>query len=365
MKKATAILLAGILILSLCACGAGRGKTVDLSNYVNVTFSGKDLGGRASVSFDKEQFLLDNVNNISFNQKNLKVYRELYGSRDDSAASAILRYFSVDVEPGRRLANGDEVEVVWTFDTEKLETYFKWDYVCTPRTFTVSGLPEAPTFDPFEDLELLYNGNAPYAEVSLHPVVAVIEDRGTYSIEPSTGLKNGDQFTVTFSCEDDRDMISQHSAYPSAREKTYTVSGLNTYVQSIDTISDEDFDQLIDDALSNVWVSGYGVYRDAKYCGYYFFSAKDQPARDVHSDPVANAICFIFRHPDSDDDDARTVYTVVVLENILVDESGAIINRKHEMWKLHNTFTSDTEVKAAFVGVYDEIMHCTDCTTFG
>jgi len=341
--------------------------TVDLSQYVSVHFSGVNLGGRSNVEFDKERFLLDHIHNISYNPANLAVYRELYGNTDVSAASAILKYIHVDTAPGTKLSNGDSVELVWNIDTEKVQTYFLLDYICPSRSFPVSGLPEAASFDPFDSIDVSFSGTAPFGEAHFfdfdpHP-------SGIYSIAPETGLKNGDQVTVHFSCREKEEMISLHGEYPSATEMTFTVSGLPTYVQSPDEIPAADFDKLVSYAADMVWVTGFGVYQDAEFCGCYFYTAKDQPAHGVHflkwcGTPVGNAVCFVFRHPRDSENDAPTVYTVYALENLQLDENGSLINNRHEMWKYSDDYTSVEELRAEFSDRLSDVMRCLDCTNF-
>ena len=209
---------------------------INLNNYISVKFEGDNLAGYGSVSFDKEQFLLDHIGNISFNKENVQVYRELYGNTDKSAANAIIRYISVGLDKHNKLSNGDTVNTVWRIDTEKVETYFEWDYVCTSESFTVSGLKDADVFDPFERLEVTFSGTAPYGSANAYNYGN--DYGGTYKVTPNNNLKNGDNVTVTYSCSDKATMVTNYGKYPSSFEKTYTVSGLKAYPLSIDDFSD-------------------------------------------------------------------------------------------------------------------------------
>ncbi len=115
-------------------------SVINLNNYISVKFSGTDSEGYGSVAFDKEKFLLDHIGNVSFNKENLQVYRELYGYPEKSAANTILKYISVSLDKVYNLSNGDTVKVVWEIDTEKVETYFVWDYICPSVSLAVTGL---------------------------------------------------------------------------------------------------------------------------------------------------------------------------------------------------------------------------------
>ena len=342
---------------------------INLNNYVSVEFEGNNLAGYGSVKIDKEKFLLDHIGNISFNQETLQVYRELYGNADTSAANAILKYISVSLTKSSKLSNGEAVEIVWKLDTEKIETYFVWEYTYSSQSYTVEGLTDAETFDPFENVDVTFSGTAPYAEASVYGYGASYG--GTYTVTPNNNLKNGDTVTVTFACEDNPTMIAQYGKYPSSYEKTYTVSGLTTYVQSISEISAADFDKLLENAIEKIWVIGYGNYKDAKYCGNYFYTAKDQPAHGVYflqwcGMPVGNAVCFVFEHPSDfyGQEATGTAYTVIALENLTLDENGNLVYEKHEMWQMSQTYDSSSAVTDAFVGVFDEIMNCANNVSF-
>ena len=342
---------------------------VDIANYVSVKFEGKNTAGRGSVKFNKEKFLLDHIGNISFNQENYQVYKELYGDTDTSAANAILKYVSVQLTKSSGLSNGDKVETVLKINAEKVDTYFVWDYTFSPQSYTVEGLSEAKSFDPFENFKLSFSGIAPYAEISTTNYAS--NRGGAYSVTPSSNLKNGDTVTVKYTCEDKKTMIARYGEYPASYEKTYTVSGLDTYVQSIDEISDSDFEKLVANARENIRVIGYGIYRDAKYCGNYFYTAKDQPAHGVYflqwcGHQVGNAVCFVFEHPTDLDkpESSGTTFTVIALENLMFDENGNLVYNKYEMWQMSQKYKSQDAVTEAFVGVFDDIMHCDNNVTF-
>lgn len=342
---------------------------IDLTNYVSVKFEGNNMAGYGSARIDKEKFLLDHIGNVSFNQENIQVYRELYGNTDTSAASAILKYISVSLTKSSNLSNGDIVETVWTVDTEKIETYFVCDYKHCAQSYTVEGLTDAETFDPFENVELTFSGTAPYAEASVYNYGS--NYGGTYSVTPNSNLKNGDTVTVKYTCKDKATMIALYGKYPASCEKTYTVGGLNTYVQSISEVSDSDFEKLLTNAREEIWVIGYGNYKDAKYCGNYFYTAKNQPAHGVQflqwcGFPVGNAVCFVFEHPSdfNTQEGSRTAYTIISLENLMFDENGNLVYKKHEMWQMHQKYDSQDAVTEAFIGVFDDIMHCDNNVDF-
>lgn len=250
MKKFISLFLIVIMIFSLYACSSDYNENdtnsknsnetisvnsnntdnstndsaqINLNKYVSVEFKEYNLAGYGSVKFDKEAFLLDHIKNVSFNEENLAVYKELYGSTDESAAKSILNYISARLEKKNKLSNGDTVQLVWEIDTHMVNTYFKLDYICSEQTFTVTGLKDADSFDPFEKVKVYFLGTAPYGKAEVYNYGT---NYGRYGVTPAENLKNGDKVTVTFYCDDKSIMIEKYHMYPSAYEKIYIVSGL-------------------------------------------------------------------------------------------------------------------------------------------
>lgn len=248
---------------------------ISLNDYVTVTFSGKDLAGYATAKFDKEQFMLDHINHVSFNEENLQVYRELYGYDSKSAISSSLRFVSVSVKPSYDLSNGDKVEIVWIIDEEKLNNYFNCNYEYSAETFVVTGLTEPATFNPFDELQVSYSGIAPYGSVKVYS--AGRNYGGTYTVTPDKNLKNGDKIIVKYNCDDKATMVANYGKYPSVYENTYTVSGLKEYPLKISDISNEilsNVDKLVQNYFSNYKTDAEILsgqkFKSAKVAGYAF-----------------------------------------------------------------------------------------------
>ena len=371
MKKVVTIFVILITMLFASACSSEEikpndeeAKEINLNKYVEVTFNGNNLAGYGSVSFDKEQFLLDNIDNISFNKENEQVYKEIYGNVDKSPANEVLKYITVRLDKSNKLTNGDTVEIVWDINDEKISTYFVFNYEFSSQTFTVANLVDAETFDPFEKIKLSYSGIAPYGEARVTDYE--YGQMGTYEITPNGNLKNGDTIKVSYLCEDKSAMVQQFGTYPNCFEKEYIVEGLQSYVQSLEEVSSEQYEKLVENALSHIWVLGYGQYKDATYLGNIFYVAKDELAHGVHflqwcGLPVGNAICFVFERPKEIGygTEVKQVYTVIALENLIINENGELDYSRYDMWE-YRTYDSKEDVKEALIGVFNEIMHCSD-----
>ena len=125
MKKSISIVIMTISLFLLYACSpennSKSGETINLNDYVKVSFSGFNQAGIADVYFDKESFMLDNIDNVSYKKESEQVYKELYGKTDKSAAYEVLRFIKVNVDNSYHLNNGDKVKLFWNIDEDKIE----------------------------------------------------------------------------------------------------------------------------------------------------------------------------------------------------------------------------------------------------
>lgn len=348
------------IVTSTSSVSAENTSMIDLSNYITVTFEGKDMAGYATVTFDKERFLLDNINKVSFKEENMQVYNDLYGYVDESAASAMLSFINVKLDVVNKLSNGDTVQVLWELDSDKILSYFNVNYIHPPKTYVVTGLENPDTYDPFENLTVQFSGISPYGTASCSSSYDYYG--GTYTISPSSNLKNGSKVKVTYNCQDNATMMELYGTYPSVLEKTYTVKGLSSYVKSTDEISDDQYNQMVADAAQHVYVPGYGYYSDATYCGNFFFTSKGDPNDYYYSygKTLGNMIFLVFSHPsDWDDSYSRTVYSVIRLDNIIIDSYGNISYFSYDFTNFDSYYENEKELKALANG-YKSDMKFTD-----
>lgn len=195
--------------------------TVDLFDYVSVSFTGINGYGTAVLDVD-DSFPYDS-----------DVYFE--------------------VSPTDGLSDGDEVTVFaranyWS--SSDLTDYFIQQYGKAPetleKTFTVDGLGEGESFDPFDYIELSIEGISPEGRLSCNiKEQSGIMDGVTADISQTSGLANGDDVTVTLTYGYDSDDTYLRSRWaeqgmtPTATQKTYTVEGLPAYVTQLDQITDD------------------------------------------------------------------------------------------------------------------------------
>lgn len=271
---AAVLLIAVVIVVGVIAANASR--TVNLNKYLEITVSGYDGYGNASVSIDWAGIEEKYGKKLSFTGKAKKEFKQLLESMQPIDTLRASVGISLDKYSG--LTNGDSVSYTWNIDEEELGKYLKCKVKYTDDTYEIDGLTEVEKFDPFLDLEVTFTGIAPngYAEYRYSGT-----DYFNFSCDKYGGLKNGD--TVTYSL-DRRDMeyyINNYGKIPEKLDNAYTVSGLPEYIDEYADLTEEFIGTLKseseDTILANV-ASRYGqnyAMNNLAFAGYALLSKKD------------------------------------------------------------------------------------------
>lgn len=323
--------------------------TINLNKYLEVSFDGYDTVGRATVEFDVEQFENDYEKKLSAitskKSSGLSKYMDqeaymeaLFDSYDTSSASSTFLSNCVNggLDQSDSLSNGDVVTYKWSCDDDyALETYgYKLKY--EDVEYTVEGLEEAATFDPFDGIEVTFEGIAPNgsADVNGEAKNKVAQDF-RYDIDKYNGLSNGDTVTLTVSMYYDDPVeycINNYGLIPSPLEKTYTVEGLDSYIRSLSDVSEDSLKEMQSQAediynanVAQNWGDGETL-KSLTYIGSYLLTNKN-PDDYWGSD---NALYLVYRaqvnnYYSNDGDtynEINNIYWYTMYTNLLVNPDG-------------------------------------------
>lgn len=129
-----------------------------------------------------------------------------------------------DVDKDKDLKNGDKIEVEFDFDHKRAE---EDGYVFEPisKVYTVEGLKEVETLDPFSFAEVTFEGYDGYGEADwvLKGEFPNINNP-KFSLEDKDELKNGDKIKLEFSYDEEKSEAEGYLYSP--LEKEYEVQGL-------------------------------------------------------------------------------------------------------------------------------------------
>lgn len=311
--------LASVVILN-------RKTTIDMKDYVQVSFQGMNTVGTADV--DVDWMSLDN--------------KALADSGNFLGDSVLLEAaMKVDATPTEGLSNGDTVTVSVSCDESTAER-LKLKFVNTSVDYTVSGLPDGVETDVFADLSVTFDGIAPGGTVSLKNNSTDDFVKGvSFSADPSNGLSNGDTVTVT-AHYNEQNAVDQLRVVPETT-KTYTVSGLDAYVSSYDQLDQDTIDQLTQQSKDTIdtdllaarysyTIAAYGsfqyeveeesiVFTDVSLQTTYFAAAKPDAYTTRNNELVQ---VFKITATDSKSPDGITFYYSVGYRDFILKGDGTI-----------------------------------------
>lgn len=325
-------LIVGIIALAAVAAVClflflNRKPAINLNDYMTISAEGVDGYGTAVCEFDYEAFEQKNAGKIKINEKNseIKAYMSLFGADNDALVTELAQMsISYELDKTSNLSNGDIVTLTWNCDM--LEEYFNCKFKYSDIEYTVKGLTEMETFDPFEGVDVEFSGTAPngYADIIVNSGSEAVNSL-YYSLDKNNGLSNGDVVTVTISygndvaaaCAEDFGMV------PSETSKEYTVEGLDSYTASIDGITANTENLMKNQAqnafteyVKNMWVPGEEFVEKMTYLGKYFLAAEDRNAADQN-------VCYLVYKIDVINNDGKlSFYYYTAFYNITSEKDG-------------------------------------------
>ena len=272
-----------------------RPTSVDMKDYVKVSYTGCDGHGKASISIDRDKFIKDYENKISFTSEYKDKMKRAWGPLADAAMEEegpakefLSQCVSVTCENTEGLSNGDKLDIKIEINEKNLK-YFKVKAEDSEFKYTVKGLAEVSTFDAFEGLEISFSGFDQHgvAEVTKQKSDGVFSDIDYY-IDDNRDLSLGDEVLVKLrvSGQTDQDAIieklsQEYGMVPEAFEKTFKVEGLDEYVakyESMDLKFVDQMDKKIGDELDKQIEGNYTdneINMGKELIGHFFASAKD------------------------------------------------------------------------------------------
>lgn len=248
-KRNKIIVLSAGIVLGLCAIIAILASmlkpSIDLNKYTTVSIDGYNAVGQAGVTFDYAKFEKDYGKNLEkiVRKKHIECFK-------DSATEQFLTD-CVDgaLDKETELSNGDVVTYKWNCNDEVARSVYGYKLKYEDIEVKAEKLEEAKTFDPFEGIQVTFDGVAPngYAYVEGNPSASAAQQFG-YELDKSEGLSNGDTVTVTACMYDEDDptdyCLRAYGMVPESLTKTYTVNGINSYIKEISEISDESLKEM-------------------------------------------------------------------------------------------------------------------------
>lgn len=244
MKKYLLIVLGLLSLLVLTSCANAK----DLSDYVDVSFSGVNTKGKISYSIDLEKLLLDEANNDrSKAMSNLEELAALDGA------------YKIVVDKTDNLSNGDKVKVVVTVDENKTKKYKSGE-----KVIEVEGLEEAKritTKDVEQHLVLNFNGVSGRGVAKIDNVFDSPLNSVKFTVENDGQLKNGDKAKIVLSKQDEESLLQMGYLPEEGFNPTFEVKGLKIVAANAKDIANlADIERMIDEGIKRKYQDFYAEY---------------------------------------------------------------------------------------------------------
>src|SRR5574344_1293945 len=205
---------------AVCCIFSGCGEeTVNLADYIEVSFSGNSGSGTASTSIDYTALRQKIESNVS---------KDMDLTTRESAESDFIYAINTDLSESYGLTNGDKITLTATCDTE-LGKFLNINFVCQPKEIEVSGLTETQEVDVFKDITVKFSGTSPAGKAQ---IVNNSTDKFVkeiyFSLDKSSDLSNGDTVTITADVSSYEE--ENYGCVAKTTEKTFKVEGLDEYM---------------------------------------------------------------------------------------------------------------------------------------
>lgn len=306
------------LVLVLLIVIALHKPTVNLNDYLKVTYGGYDGGGVAYTEIDWNSMKEDFENKISYK-------RGMAQTGGMTPIDIIMEYTNANIEgKNEKLSNGDKVSYTWKVDKDAIAKLIKCKIKYSDGSKKVSGLKEMELFDPFKNLKVTFSGVEPNGEADIEYNGDMLSEYD-FTCDKTSGLKNGDKIKISLT-EDAGYYVDQYNKEPSVLEKEYKVKNLGKYLSKIKEVDTDGMNSARAKAQKSIsdmvdyWSEDVTLDK-VSYAGDYLQVAKDS---DDYTKNYYGVIYQINAHIQPDGGQRKDVvsYYSMKFENVIVGGDG-------------------------------------------
>ena len=306
------------LVLVLLIVIALHKPTVNLNDYLKVTYGGYDGGGVAYTEIDWNSMKEDFENKISYK-------RGMAQTGGMTPIDIIMEYTNANIEgKNEKLSNGDKESYTWKVDKDAIAKLIKCKIKYSDGSKKVSGLKEMELFDPFKNLKVTFSGVEPNGEADIEYNGDMLSEYD-FTCDKTSGLKNGDKIKISLT-EDAGYYVDQYNKAPSVLEKEYKVKNLGKYLSKIKEVDTDGMNSARAKAQKSIsdmvdyWSEDVTLDK-VSYAGDYLQVAKDS---DDYTKNYYGVIYQINAHIQPDGGQRKDVvsYYSMKFENVIVGGDG-------------------------------------------
>ncbi|EOD7438147.1 hypothetical protein ACJQ40_003235 [Enterococcus faecium] len=241
MKKSILVIgFIGILMLSGCS------KAKDLTEYVDVNFSGMNTQGVATYNVDTDKLLKDTLNydgETDFPDKNT-----------EKEIEAIENSYKIKLDKEENLSNGDKVKVTVNVDSDKTNKIKSGE-----KTVVVKDLEEPKklkTQDVEKNLVVNFVGTSGRGTAHIDNMFDGDLSSVDFEIKNDGELKNGDKATINISKNLTDELMNVGYVLEKNFSPTFEVKGLDEVAEKATEIANiDDIKRMIDEGVKREYKS--------------------------------------------------------------------------------------------------------------
>ncbi len=189
-------------------------------------------------------------------------------TEEEAELKQVLETVEIDFSKEEDLSNGEEVEIIYSYDKELAEE-LDVRISDAKTTFTVENLPQAETIsleDLFADVELVLEGTSPALTATVvnkseHPYIKTMD----FVIRDEKELYQKGDVIVVEAVFDEQDAIDYQYYVEKGTDgycKSYPIENVDTYIMDADRITEEMLQELIEAGTATFVdpsIGGYGL----------------------------------------------------------------------------------------------------------
>lgn len=324
------ILLVGVtvlLLLMLTGCGENK---VSLDKYIQISSSGYDSKGTATVSFDYSKFEDDYGKKIKLSKKEdrVKFSNKYSGELSKSDANLLIQAcVKMELDKDSNLKNGDTINLKLYCDDELAEKYFGVKFIYSDIKYTVDNLENIDKFNPFDYIKVTFSGTSPNGKVNIEKDSSRKELSDiSLIVDKTSHIKIGETVKISadyYTSEDD--FVKKYGSIIETNDKEYICDSLDHYATKVEDIPE--------DKMAELKAHGESIFRayvadrwskpenltSVVYEGNYFLTLKDGI-----TGWDSNYLYLVYKIQATNPEPAETVdfYYYVGFENIIVLTDG-------------------------------------------
>jgi len=256
-----AVLIVAIALILIKSFAPKSNRTVNISDYIKVTYSGLQSRGKVLYEVDTAKLYVQ----LAGEEKNTEVLAQIKSVID-----------SITVETnGSNLSNGESVGITVSYD-KVLAKKVECDINKLKYSVKVSGLGDGKVIDVFENIDVTVAGISPeaYANVTNKWTEDDLKNL-SFTIQNPSNISKGDVVIVT--CNASEDEMTQRGYIVSSYTKEYKVDKVNSYLadavqidmQLLNAIKTEAVDTIKTETESLKFRMFYKATNDSSYLFQY------------------------------------------------------------------------------------------------